>query len=252
MIGRLAGKVALVTGGGSGIGRAIATAFVHEGARVTICGRRDAPLRSVAHGLGGTDVCLPVAADVTDAADRTRLLEETRDAFGGLDVLVNNAGAVRGAGAVADLTEADWTAGLAVNATAPLFLSREALPMLRARSGCILNISTGASLKPVPGFGAYGAAKSALNYASQVLAIEAAPEVRVNVICPGTVETPIYGTFVPADEIEGMFRGCAEATPLARMGQPLDVARAAVFLCSGDATFVTGALLVVDGGLNLG
>jgi 3-oxoacyl-[acyl-carrier protein] reductase len=244
--------VALVTGGGSGIGRGIATAFVHEGARVAICGRREEPLRSVSYGLGGADVCRPVVADVTDAADRTRMLKETRDAFGGLDILVNNAGAVRGAGPIADLAEDDWAAGLAVNATAPLFLSRAALPMLRVRNGCILNISTGASLKPVPGFGAYGATKAALNYVSQVLAIEAAPEVRVNVICPGTVETPIYGTFVPADDIEGMFRGCADSTPLARMGQPRDVAGAAVFLCSEAAAFVTGALLVVDGGLNLG
>lgn len=179
------------------------------------------------------------------------MLAAARDAFGGLDVLVGCAGAPARA-PLAELREEDWRATLEVNATAAVLLAREALPLLRTRRGSVIQVSTGASVKPVPGLAAYGAAKAALNYASLVLALEAAPEVRVNVICPGGVDTPIFSTYLPDEEIEAAKRWFAQATPLGRIGRPSEIAAAALFLASDAASYITGAMLPVDGGLNLG
>jgi len=247
----LKGRVALVTGGGTGIGRAIAEAFASAGAKLVLAGRREDPLRRAVEELGPANT-RAVTGDVTVSGDRSRMLAAAQSTYGGLDILVNNAGAVARMGALGETSEEDWRSTLEVNFLAPILLAKEALPMLRARRGSILNISTGASLNPVRNFGAYGAAKAGLNHASQVLALESAPEVRVNVICPGGVDTPIFETFVGnerASEFKGMY---AEITPLGRIGSPEDIANAALFLASDAAEFITGAILTVDGGLNLG
>jgi NAD(P)-dependent dehydrogenase (short-subunit alcohol dehydrogenase family) len=247
----LKGRVALVTGGGTGIGRAIAEAFAFAGAKLVLVGRREEPLRLAVEELGPQQA-QAVTGDVTVSEDRRRMLAAAQSAFGGLDILVNNAGAVARMGALVETTEEDWRKTLDVNFLAPMLLSREALPLLRARQGCILNISTGSSLNPVRNFGAYGAAKAGLNHASQVLALEAAPDVRVNVICPGGVDTEIFEKFLGknrAPELKDMY---AEITPMGRIGYPRDIADAALFLASDAARFITGAILTVDGGLNLG
>ncbi len=250
--GRLEGRVALVTGGGTGIGLAIARAFAAEGACVVVAGRREAKARDAARALGGERTARAVAGDVTVAEDRARMLDAARSAFGGLDILVNNAGAVARMGALVETTEEDWRRTLDVNFLAPVLLAGDALPLLRERRGCILSISTGASLNPVRNFGAYGAAKAGLNHASPVLALEAAPEVRVNVICPGGVDTPIFETVLGKERAPEIKKMYAEITPLGRIGRAEDVAKAALFLCSDQAEFITGAILTVDGGLNLG
>jgi NAD(P)-dependent dehydrogenase (short-subunit alcohol dehydrogenase family) len=246
---RLDGRTALVTGGGTGIGRGIAEAFTAAGARVAVAGRRREPLDGTLRALGAGAIA--VEADVTVAADRVRLVAETVSALGGLDVLVNCAGAAT-SGSIEDTDPSAWEHMFAVNLTAVNELSRLALPHLRRRRGNILNISTGASLQPVPNFAAYGASKAAVNYASQVLAMEAAPDVRVNVICPGGVETDLFRTFVPEAELPQVLDRFREMTPLGRVGQPADIAHAAVYLASAAAAWVTGAILTVDGGMNLG
>jgi NAD(P)-dependent dehydrogenase (short-subunit alcohol dehydrogenase family) len=245
---QLEGRRVLVTGGGTGIGRAIAETFVGAGARVVVAGRRRAPLEDVVRKVGGSRACA-VPGDVTSPSDRARFLAECDDAFGGLDILVNCAGATS-SGSLADLTEAEWRRMFEVNAAAPMLLAREALGRLREKRGSIVGISTGAALRPVPGFGAYGAAKAAMTHASRVLAIEAAPEVRVNVICPGGVDTPIFETFLDAKGADAARRFFDESTPLGRIGQPQDIAAAALYLASDAAQWVTGAVLTVDGGLN--
>lgn len=245
----LDGRRALITGGGSGIGLGIAKAFAASGARVAITGRREQVLRDAAAAIG--EAAVPIPADVTAPADRTRLLEETVARLGGLDVLVNCAGAAASV-PLAETEEDTWHRILGVNLLAPVALCRAALPALRERRGAILNISTGASLHPVPGYAAYGSSKAALNYVSQVLAMEAAPEVRVNVICPGGVDTPIFETFLPKDRIPAVIERFRTSTPLGRVGRPSDVASAAVYLASEAAEWVTGAVLTVDGGMNLG
>lgn len=247
----LKGRVALVTGGGTGIGRAIAEAFAFAGAKLVLAGRREDPLRRAVEEIGPANA-LAVTGDVTVSGDRQRILAAAEATFGRLDILVNNAGAVARMGALVETTEEDWRKTLEVNFLAPILLSKEALPLLRVRKGTILNISTGASLNPVRNFGAYGAAKAGLNHASQVLALESAPDVRVNVICPGGVDTPIFETFMGKDRAPELVNMYAEITPLGRIGQPRDIANAALFLASDAAEFITGAILTVDGGLNLG
>jgi NAD(P)-dependent dehydrogenase (short-subunit alcohol dehydrogenase family) len=246
---RLDGKHALVTGGGTGIGRGIAEAFAAAGARVAIAGRRAAVLERAAADIGAGTIALP--GDVTSAEDRRRVLDGVLAELGALDVLVNCAGAVR-VGALEELDDESWERMLRVNLTAAVALCRAALPHLRARRGSILNVSTGASLQPVPGHAAYGASKAALNYASQVLAMEAAPDVRVNVVCPGGVDTPLLETFVPKGEVPAVLERFRSMTPMGRVGTPADVAGAALYLASDAASWVTGVVLTVDGGMNLG
>ena len=240
----------LVTGGGTGIGRAIAEAFAANECRVMITGRRKEPLLEVAAALGPGRV-VPFPSDITSADDRRAVVDAVAEKLGGLDVLVGCAGAVTSS-PLAETDDATWRRLFETNVLGPVALARDLLPALRERRGCILNISTGASLKPVPGFGVYGATKAALDYASKVLALEAAPEVRVNVISPGGVDTPIFDTFLDAEGRAGTIAYFNEATPLGRIGQPSDIAGAARWLCSEEAAYVTGATLVVDGGLNLG
>jgi NAD(P)-dependent dehydrogenase (short-subunit alcohol dehydrogenase family) len=247
----LDGKIALITGGGTGIGRAIAETFARAGARLVVGGRRRAPLEETVRSCGGAGAAVAVPGDVTVAADRARWLAAARDAFGGLDALVNCAGAVARR-PFAETPDEEWRRLLEVNATAPILLARDALPLLRARRGSVIQISTGVSVRPVRGLAAYGASKAALNQASLVLALEAAPHVRVHVICPGGVDTPIFSTYLSDADADAARRWFTQATPLGRIGRPEDVASAALFLVSDAAAFLTGVILPVDGGLNLG
>ena len=250
---RLDGRVALVTGGGTGIGNAIARTLVQVGARVVVAGRRAEPLAATVEELGGSEIAKAVAGDITVDIDRGRMLDACVSSFGGLDILVNNAGQVLGPGSIDAIEEETWRALFDVNVIAPVLLARAALPLLQKANGVILNVSTGSALRPVSGFGGYGTAKAALNHAMRVMALEVAPNVRVNLICPGGVDTEIFETFLDDDEtIANVKERFVEMTPLGRMGQPMDIASAALWLCSDASRWVTGTILTVDGGLNLG
>lgn len=250
--GLLAGRTALVTGAGSGIGRAIAKRLHGEGASVILTGRRADRLDETASLLGGERVhCVP--ADLTVPADAARLVQAALAAAGRLDVLVNNAGAMR-FGRVESAPDALWQEMMEVNAFGPMRLMRAALPALRASGGgSIVNIASIAGEQALPGNGPYGTAKRALRHLSQVLAMEVASEaIRVNVICPGVVEgTELIDSFFPRAQVEGFFRTFAPLHPLGRNGQPEDVADAVLFLASDLSRWITGAVLPLDGGRHL-
>jgi len=241
---RLEGKSALVTGGGTGIGAAIARRFAAEGAKVTVTGRRESPIKAVAAEIGGH--C--VAGDVSVRADAERMVAEAVAAHGGLDVLVNNAGVARYA-PLEETTDDLYDFQMDVNVRGPFLVTRAALPHLLERRGCVINVSSTLAMRGLPRASVYGATKAAVHALTQHWAAELSPRgIRVNCICPAVVETPIFDTMMPPEQVPGMLKDLASIHPIGRIGQPADVAGAALYLASDEAAWVTGTILVVDGG----
>jgi NAD(P)-dependent dehydrogenase (short-subunit alcohol dehydrogenase family) len=236
-------NVVVVTGAGSGIGRATARAFAAAGAQVVSVGRRLEPL--VATGAGE-----PLVADVADA---DRIVEFVRSRYGRLDVLVNNAGIVRG-GPLGSITSADVSAVLATNLVAPVMLTQAALPLLVDSRGVVVNVSTAVGQRAWPGSSVYAASKAALDTLTRSWAVELAPRgVRVVAVAPGAIETPIgVHRGLSPDELAEVRKWQLAHTPLGRIGQPDEVAWAIVRLASPEAGFVTGVVLPVDGGAMVG
>jgi len=248
---RLAGKVALVTGSGSGIGRAIAERFAREGARVIVNDlHRDRAEETVQRIAAAGGEALAIQADVTQSAAVQAMVEQGMAAFGRIDILVNNAGASQGDD-ILTFDEATWDWNLAVVLKSVYLCSRAVLPqMIERRSGAIVNIS---SVNGIVGLGeeAYSAAKAGMNVLTKNMAVKYGRfGIRVNAICPGTVRTPIWGPRLEKDP--HIFEKLAKWYPLGRVGEPEDIANAALFLASDEAAWITGALLVVDGGLLAG
>ncbi len=254
MSGKLAGKVALITGAGSGIGRATAELFAIEGAAVAVIDlQEDAAKETVDKIIAAGGGAVAVAADVTDGAAIAAAVKRTVDELGRLDILYNNAG-VGSKGSVADATEEDWDFCLAVNAKGTFLTSRAAVPHLAANGGgAIVNQGSVAALVGVANFAAYCAAKGAVVAVTRSMAVDLAPRgIRVNVICPGTVFTPLMEPMLTARGDGDMAKGLAmtEAKyPIGRLGTPEEIAKVALFLASDDAAFVTGATFTADGGM---
>lgn len=243
---RLLNKGLVVTGGNSGIGLAAAKLFVAEGAKVAITGRNESTLRQAAEALGPTAFAL--RADSNDYASSQRAFAQIAERFGQLDGIFVNAGA-------ASLTPLGQTTPEAfeelvrTNFSSAFFTTQAALPYLKDGASLVYNGSVLATLG-MPGWSAYGGAKGAVRSMVRVLASELAPRrIRVNQVTPGGTKTPIWGPFAPTAAAHDVLEArISAATPLGRMGEAEDVARAVLFLLSDDSTHVTGTELVVDGG----
>ena len=241
---RLAGKVAIVTGGGSGIGKAIATAFAREQAKVVICGRDAGKLENAVAGIGLSS--RGVKADISDGSAISRLVDQTVAQFGRVDVLVNNAGVLL-PGKTDSLTDEEWEQTFNINVRAVWQLSRAALPHLRAcGGGSIINIGSVLGFVGARNRVAYAASKGAVLAMTKAMALDLAGEkIRVNCICPGIVETEMVAAF-NLDETARQHR--LGMHPAGRFGQPEDIAGLAVFLASDEAAWITGGAFPVDGG----
>ncbi len=252
----LSGRAALITGGASGIGRAIAALFARAGAAVAVVDRDEAggsaAARAIADVPGGRAIF--VRADVTRDADCGAAVDKTLAAFGRLDVLVNNAGVIRRA-AVPDTSDEDWDRTLAVNVKAVYLMCRRVIPiMVRAGCGAIVNTASNWGLAGGAKAAAYCASKGAVVLLTKAMAIDhGRQKIRVNCVCPGDVDTPMLrGEAAQLGEPVEAFLAESAANPLGRVARPEDVARAALYLASDESSFVTGAALVVDGGFSAG
>jgi NAD(P)-dependent dehydrogenase (short-subunit alcohol dehydrogenase family) len=241
---RLAGKVAIITGGGSGIGRAIAAAFVREGANVVIAGRDQKKLNSAATEIGAN--CLAVVADVSKREDVEKLVAATIAKFKSVNILVNNAGVLL-PGTAEQLSEEDFDQTFDVNVRGLWLLSRAVLPHMRsAGGGSIINIGSVLSMLGARNRVAYAASKGAVLAMTRAMALDhAAENIRVNCICPGIVETELVAKFNTDETVR---RQRLAMHPVGRFGQPGDVAGLAVFLASDESRWITGTAQTVDGG----
>jgi len=247
----LTGKIALVTGAASGIGRATALLFAREGAAVAIADVDQQAGKAVADEItrrGGH--AFVEHADVSQAADCQRVAERTIREFGGIHILFNNAGIMRRA-SVVELSEQDWDRMMSVNVKSIFLMSRQVIPiMANAGGGSIINTASGWGLAGGPRAAAYCASKGAVVFLTKAMAIDHGPQkIRVNCICPGDTDTGMLRNEAQQlGEQEDRFLAQSARRPLGRIGKPEEIAQAALYLASDASSFVTGTALVVDGG----
>lgn len=249
---RLRGKVAIVTGGGSGIGRAIVLAFGREGASVAVLGRRREALEGVVKELSqfGSEG-LAVVCDVSKSEETRRAVDRVESTFGGLSVLVNNAGMLS-VSTAESISEDDWDRVMETNLKGPFLMSRAVLPaMRRAGGGSIVNVGSVLGLVAMKDRAAYCASKGGLTLLTKAMAVDHAHEkIRVNCVCPAIVETDLVKDLFSESEGGKKAREARIGTlPLGRFGQPNDVAELAIFLASDESSWMTGTAIPVDGGL---
>lgn len=241
----LTGQVAVVTGGGTGIGEGIAKSYAGAGASVVVAARRTEPIERVAAEIvasGGQAIA--VGTDVTDRSQLEALADAAVDTFGSLSIWCNNAGGSPHRTALTDLDQDGWDQCFDLNVTA--LWQASVIAADRMEQGSILNISSGAAHRGVPGSGHYAAAKAGVNSLTKTFALELAPRVRVNCICPGWIETEIMMTamsFTPED-----LQKVAKRIPMQKMGEPEDVGMAALYFASPAAAWVTGQIIDISGG----
>lgn len=246
----IANKVVIITGGGTGIGKATAQAFVSQGAKVVVVGRRKEPLAALANEYEGDVEYLQ--ADITQSGKSKAIIDFTIEKFGRVDVLVNNAGA----GIIKPLsllTDVEIETMLSANLKGMLVLSRDAIPALEKTKGTIINVSSVAGQSALSGFSAYAATKAGIDRVGKILANELGPAgIRVNTVAPGLTKTDMFNATMlsdgPNEEVDKLIN---EATALRRLGEPEDVARSILWLASENAGWVTGQIIQASGGLML-
>ena len=243
----LAGKVALVTGAGSGIGQGCAQYLAEAGARVVIIDINQSAGEATQAEIG--DGALFIRADVSSSDDCRHAIEEIVDRFGRINILVNSAGVIRRK-SVVDLSEEEWDLVLDVSLKGTYLMSKYVIPVMERTGGSIVNIASGWGLKGGPQAAAYCAAKGGVVNLTRAMAIDHGPQnIRVNCVCPGDVDTPLLRSeAVQLGADTDKFMAEAADRPLARVGTPLDIAKAVYFLVSDLSPWVTGAVVVVDGG----
>lgn len=250
-MGRLDGKVALVTGGGSGIGRAICERFATEGALVAVSDWRvEAAVETVARIVAAGGAAIGMGGDVADPDAATQMVADTVRAFGRLDALVASAGQELVATAL-ETTPDQWSRIIGTNLTGCFMVARAAIPAMQAAGGgSIVLVASQLAFVAAERFAAYAASKGGVLNLARALALDHAKDrIRVNALCPGAVETPLLlRQFEGQDGPQGSLADLAALHPLGRLGQPEEIAAAALFLASDEASFVTGSALVVDGG----
>jgi NAD(P)-dependent dehydrogenase (short-subunit alcohol dehydrogenase family) len=247
----LTGKIALITGAASGIGRATALLFAREGATIAIADiNQQAGVAVAGEVIQNGNKAIFEPADVTQAADCQRVVERTIRDFGSIHILFNNAGIIRRA-SVPELSEEDWDQVMAVNVKSIFLMSRQAIPvMVKAGGGSIINTASGWGLVGGPRAAAYCASKGAVVLLTKAMAIDHGPQkIRVNCICPGDTDTVMLRNEAQQlGEREDHFLAESARRPLGRIGKPEEIAHAALYLASDASSFVTGTALVVDGG----
>jgi NAD(P)-dependent dehydrogenase (short-subunit alcohol dehydrogenase family) len=244
-------KRVLVTGSSRGIGFAIAEAFLDAGARVAVNGRTEGSVGAALERFADRDV-VAAPGDIGTVPGCELAVQTAIDAFGGLDVLVNCAGV--GAGRpIADSDEAMWDEHVDVNLKGTFFCCRAALPELRKSKGNIVNIASDAGLMGVPGITVYCASKGGVVNMTRAMALEVAPDVRVNSICPGYVETDMIRRSIDkSPDPAAREKMMVDYAPLKRIGTPEEISHAVLYFASSDARFITGAALAIDGGSTAG
>lgn len=245
---RLHNKIALITGAGTGIGRAIALGFAREGAKLALVGRRQGRLEDVAKEAGGAPLVL--AGDVSQQGYIGRIVEAVNSCFGRLDVVVNNAGVLH-VGTAEQITEAQWDQTFNINVRGLWLLSRSVVPHMRkVGGGSIINMASVLGINGARNRAAYASSKGAVILLTKCMAIDHGPDnIRVNAICPAFVETDLTAEVLrKARDPDAVRRERIGAHPIGRLGEPEDITGMAVYLASDESRWVTGAVLPVDGG----
>ena len=242
---KLEGKVAIVTGATSGMGRATAVLFAKEGAKVVVTGRNEERAQAVVDEIKGNGgEAIYVIVDASKVEDCKKIFDATIEAFGTVDILVNNAGMLS-MSPLLEVSIEEWNKVFAVNVTSALYLTQLCAPVMKEKGkGVIVNVASVASYAAHHGFAAYISSKHAMAGLSKSMAWELGPEIRVNAIAPGAIHTAMVDSIGGPSVLQGMIDNC----PCKRVGQPEDIAGAALFLASDDCTFLTGQIIKVDGG----
>lgn len=247
MTERFAGRVAIVTGASRGIGFAIAERLVAEGARVCLTARGPEALQEAVRALGGEDIALGVAGKADDVEHQRATVDRVLDTYGRIDMLVNNTGINPSYGPLIDLDHGVARKTFEVNVLGSLSWTQHVhRAWMAEHGGAVLNVSSVAGVRPSPGIGYYGATKAMLAHLTQELAVELGPAVRVNAVAPAVVKTKFASALYENDE-----QRVAARYPLGRLGIPQDVSGAATFLLSDEASWITGQVMVLDGGVTL-